>query len=62
MAEYKNPVYNIKKSPDDKETDKNVKVEIDGLVSFVPMLEENADYAEIQKQVKEGTLTIKDAE
>ena len=62
MAEYKNPVYNIKKSPDDKETDKNVKVEIDGLVSFVPMSEDNADYAEIQKQVKEGTLTIKDAD
>ena len=62
MAEYKNPVHNIKKSPDGKVADKNVKVEIDGLVSFVPMLEENADYAEIQKQVKEGTLTIKDAD
>jgi len=28
----------------------------------VPMDENNADYAEILKQVKEGTLTIKDAE
>ena len=28
----------------------------------VPMDEDNSDYAEILKQVKEGTLTIKDAE
>ena len=62
MTEYKNAVYNIKKSPEGKMVDKNVKVEIDGVVSFVPMLEDNADYAEILKQVKEGTLTIKDAE
>jgi hypothetical protein len=34
----------------------------DGTVIQVPMNEENADYAEILKQVKEGTLTIKDAE
>lgn len=30
--------------------------------SHVPMDESNSDYAEILKQVKEGTLTIKDAE
>ena len=62
MTEYKNAVYNIKKSPEGKMVDKNVKVEIDGVVSFVPMLEDNENYAEILKQVKEGTLTIKDAE
>ena len=28
----------------------------------VPMSEANTDYAEILKQVKEGTLTIKDAD
>ena len=28
----------------------------------VPMDEDNTDYAEILKQVKEGTLTIKDAD
>ena len=28
----------------------------------VPMDEDNSDYAEILKQVKEGTLTIKDAD
>ena len=62
MTEYKNAVYNIKKSPEGKMVDKNVKVEIDGVVSFVPMLEDNENYAEILKQVKEGTLTIKDAD
>ena len=31
-------------------------------MTFVPMDEGNADYAEILKQVKEGTLTIKDAD
>ena len=28
----------------------------------VPLVEDNTDYAEILKQVKEGTLTIKDAD
>ena len=32
------------------------------ITHFVPINEENADYAEILKQVKEGTLTIKDAD
>ena len=31
-------------------------------MTFVPMDEGNADYAEILKQVKEGKLTIKDAD
>tara|TARA_R100001510_G_scaffold54570_1_gene57432 strand:- start:27 stop:212 length:186 start_codon:yes stop_codon:yes gene_type:complete len=31
-------------------------------MTFVPMDEGNSDYAEILKQVKEGTLTIKDAD
>ena len=35
---------------------------IDGLISTVPLSENNRHYAEIQKQVKEGTLTIKDAD
>lgn len=39
-----------------------VVAEIDGQVWTVPMNEENTYYAEIVKQVKEGTLTIKDAE
>lgn len=39
-----------------------VVAEIDGQIWTVPMNEENTYYAEIVKQVKEGTLTIKDAE
>ena len=35
---------------------------IDGEEYGVPLDPENTEYAEIQKQVKEGTLTIKDAE
>ena len=31
-------------------------------VWFVPLDPDNTDYAEILKQVKEGTLTIKDAD
>ena len=35
---------------------------IDGKECSVPMDIANSDYAEILKQVKEGTLTIKDAD
>ena len=35
---------------------------IDGENLSVPLDEENRHYAEILRQVKEGTLTIKDAE
>ena len=35
---------------------------IDGVVVFVPLDPTNRHYAEILKQVKEGTLTIKDAD
>ena len=44
---------------------KNVSVRVvlsNGNRLSIPMTEENADYAEILKQVKEGTLTIKDAD
>ena len=34
----------------------------DGTVIQVPMNEKNVDYALILEQVKEGTLTIKDAD
>ena len=40
----------------------NVKITIDGETSSVPLDPDNRHYAEIQKQVKEGTLTIKDAD
>ena len=35
---------------------------IDGIECSVPLSEDNRHYAEILRQVKEGTLTIKDAE
>tara|TARA_B100000941_G_C28190166_1_gene391521 strand:- start:36 stop:209 length:174 start_codon:yes stop_codon:yes gene_type:complete len=35
---------------------------IDGIEMLVPLDPNNRHYAEIQKQVKEGTLTIKDAD
>ncbi len=40
----------------------NVKAKINGVESFVPLSEDNSHYAEILKQVKAGTLTIKDAD
>ena len=39
-----------------------IKATINGTEMFVPSDPANTDYQEIQKQVKEGTLTIKDAE
>ena len=35
---------------------------IDGVLMFVPLDPNNRHYAEILKQVAEGTLTIKDAD
>ena len=43
-------------------SDKIIKATIDGHVMFVPLDPDNRHYAEILKQVKEGTLTIKDAD
>jgi len=40
----------------------NIKATIDGDVMFVPIVEGNRHYDEIQRQVKAGTLTIKDAD
>ena len=39
-----------------------IKATIDGTEMFVSLDPDNRHYAEILKQVKEGTLTIKDAE
>ena len=47
-----------------KEKNKNesIKATIDGTEMFVPLDPDNRHYVEILKQVKEGTLTIKDAD
>ena len=47
-------------NPDNKNT--AVKATINGLESWVPMDENNSHFAEIQKQVAAGTLTIADAD
>ena len=39
-----------------------IKATIDGTEMYVPLDPDNRHYAEILKQVKEGTLTIKDAD
>ena len=44
------------------EEHKSITATIDGLTCSVPIDENNRHYAEIMKQVKEGTLTIKDAD
>ena len=40
----------------------NIKIIVDGTEMSVPLDPANRHYAEIQKQVKEGKLTIKDAD
>jgi hypothetical protein len=39
-----------------------VRCSVDGTEMFVPLDPNNRHYAEILRQVKEGTLTIKDAD
>ena len=39
-----------------------IEVTIDGVPTTVPQDPDNTTYAEIMKQVKEGTLTIKEAD
>ena len=41
---------------------RSIKATIDGVEMFVPLDPNNRHYAEILRQVKEGTLTIKDAD
>ena len=40
----------------------SVQAEINGIVSFVPLDPQNADYTEIQRLVEAGELTIEDAD
>ena len=47
---------------DDNGTNVCVRATIDGSVSDVPMDTDNRHYAEILKQVADGTLTIQDAD
>ena len=54
-AYYKNSVHTGEKNA-------YIEAEIDGKVWSVPLDPNNRHYAEILKQVEEGTLTIKDAD
>ncbi len=47
---------------DDPKVNMMIKATIDGQEWFVSINSDNRHYREIQKQVKEGKLTIKDAE
>ena len=47
---------------DDKGQNYAIKIVVGDRTYYVPPSERNTDYQEILKQVKEGTLTIKDAE
>jgi hypothetical protein len=65
MPNYKNAQWIAEKTPDGKKVlnpKDNIHVEIDGIPCQVGVDESNRHYAEILKQVKEGTLTIKDAD
>ena len=62
--EIKNAKYQKQYDEDMKVTGDNIgiRAEINGESVIVPLDPENSDYQEILKQVKEGTLTIKDAD
>ena len=65
MQNYKNAQWIAEKTPDGKKVlnpKDNIRVEIDGIPCQVGVDESNRHYQEILKQVKEGTLTIKDAD
>ena len=40
----------------------SIRITVEDIISQVPLDPANTDYAEIMKQVKAGTLTIKDAD
>ena len=60
----KNAKYQKRYDEDMKVIGDNIGIwaEIDGQLLLVPLDPKNTDYQEILKQVKEGTLTIKDAD
>lgn len=39
-----------------------IKIVLDGVTMFVPLSRDNRHYAEIQRQVAAGELTVKDAD
>ena len=64
IMEIKNAKYQKQYDEDMKVTGDNIgiRADINGESVIIPLDPMNSDYAEILKQVKEGTLTIKDAD
>jgi len=58
----KDIITNAQYSSQDGKTNDSILASINGRVLSVPLVEGNTEYDEIMKQVKEGTLTIKDAD
>ena len=55
----------IKKAKNVKNTDEIIsciQIEVDGQILYAPLDPDNRHYAEILKQVSEGTLTIEEAD
>ena len=53
---------NIESAQYVEDTKTTIKAKVDGQHMFIPCNVDNRHYAEILKQVNEGTLTIKDAD
>ena len=53
---------NIKNAKYMNNTDITIKADIDGVEVHIPLDSANRHYAEILKQVSEGTLTIEEAD
>jgi hypothetical protein len=53
---------NIEEAQYIENTNTTIQAKVDGKIHFIPCDPSNTHYAEILKQVKEGTLTIKDAD
>tara|TARA_R100000951_G_scaffold9488_1_gene8400 strand:+ start:1512 stop:1697 length:186 start_codon:yes stop_codon:yes gene_type:complete len=57
-----NATYKVTNAPNGVEVFKLIQATIDGTEMFVPLDPDNRHYAEIQKQVAAGTLTIEEAD
>jgi hypothetical protein len=55
-------IENAKYVEDDNGNNMNVLATVDGVDLCIPIAEDNRHYKEVLKQVKEGTLTIADAD
>mgnify|MGYP000131834708 CR=1 FL=1 len=53
---------NARYCTDDDGNNTYIKVSIEGIISFVPVDNENGDYKEIMRQVDAGELTIAEAD